>query len=103
MSLTTEISKLQIEVTKPTPYAFDLGLLLANDPNPLIVNTSTIEDDLINTARDGAQVLINQLLTACPILSTPDGVFLTLPKPETSLPREKVRSNIEFFIPFPLS
>ncbi|POS85612.1 hypothetical protein EPUL_004220 [Erysiphe pulchra] len=98
MSLSTEISKLLIEVTKSTPYNFDLGLLLANDPNPLIVNTSTIEDDLINTARDGAQVLINQLLTACPILSTPDGVLLTLPKPETNLPQKCYIFLLTFFV-----
>ncbi|TQS34539.1 hypothetical protein Golomagni_05073 [Golovinomyces magnicellulatus] len=88
MAVTTNDCKLPIEVNKPTPYTFDLGLLLACDPNPLI-NSSNLEDDLVATARDGAQALINQLLSTCPIASTPNGVLLTLPKPETSLPREK--------------
>ncbi|KAI6246713.1 Regulator of ribosome biosynthesis [Erysiphe necator] len=84
-----ETSKMPIEVTKPTPYTFDLGLLLANDPNSLPVSSANLEDDLTTIARDGAQVLINQLLSTCPISCTPDGVLLTLPQPETSLPREK--------------
>ncbi|KAI0515208.1 ribosomal biogenesis regulatory protein [Xylaria bambusicola] len=91
-------TKLEVAVERPTPYTFDLGLLLANDANP--INTSTpaestsmgvdpLEAQLIATARDGAQGLINQLLTTCPISSTPQGVLLSLPPPSTSLPREK--------------
>ncbi|TDZ58352.1 Regulator of ribosome biosynthesis [Colletotrichum trifolii] len=81
--------KLPVAVNKPTPYNFDLGLLLANDPNPLELDKSAIEDSLAATARDGAQALINQLLTACPLQSTSEGVLLTLPPPSTDLPREK--------------
>lgn len=82
---------LPITVNKPTPYTFDLGLLLAADPNPLLLTSSeNLEDDLANTARDGAQALLNQLLSTCPISSTPNGVLLSLPEIETRLPREKV-------------
>ncbi|KAI0155059.1 ribosomal biogenesis regulatory protein [Xylariaceae sp. FL1272] len=93
-------TKLEVAVNKPTPYTFDLGLLLANDANPLSSSTpaetpstsigvSSLEAQLIATARDGAQSLINQLLTTCPVTSTPSGVLLTLPHPTTPLPREK--------------
>ncbi|KAI1430048.1 ribosomal biogenesis regulatory protein [Xylaria sp. FL1777] len=100
MSLSTgkTRTKLDVAVERPTPYTFDLGLLLANDANP--INTSTpaetssmgvdpLEAQLIATARDGAQGIINQLLTTCPISSTPQGVLLSLPAPSTALPREK--------------
>jgi regulator of ribosome biosynthesis len=84
-------SKLPVQVQKPTPYTFDLGLLLANDPNPLFLTSpSNLEEDLAATARDGAQALLNQLLNTCPIAATPNGVLLSLPAIETRLPREKV-------------
>ncbi|GAB1310825.1 Rhodanese-related sulfurtransferase [Madurella fahalii] len=87
-------AKLPVTVDKPTPYTFDLGLLLANDPNPLNLpskptDTVTLESHLTSIARDGAQALINQLLTTTPISSTPQGVLLTLPPVQTALPREK--------------
>lgn len=83
--------KLPVAVDKPTPYTFDLGLLLASDPNPLELDTSDLETSLAAVARDGAQALINQLLTTCPITSSKtDGVLLTLPPVQaTTLPREK--------------
>lgn len=88
---TTTTTKLPVVVNKPTPYTFDLGLLLASDPNPLLLTSpSKLEDDLAATARDGAQALLNQLLSTCPIASTPNGVLLSLPEIETRLPREKV-------------
>jgi regulator of ribosome biosynthesis len=91
-------SKLPVQVQKPTPYTFDLGLLSAYDPNPLLLTTAeNLESDLAATARDGAQALLNQLLSTCPIVSTPAGVLLSLPAIETRLPREKVHS-----LPFPL-
>ena len=89
MAETKEKPALPVTVTKPTPYTFDLGLLLANDPNPL-QQTGNLEDDLSTTARDGSQALLNQLLTTCPIQSTPTGVLLSLPEISTPLPREKV-------------
>lgn len=58
----TAKTKLDVAVNKPTPYTFDLGLLLANDPNPL--NTSSadpsapLEERLSAVARDGAQALV---------------------------------------------
>ncbi|KAE9381143.1 ribosomal biogenesis regulatory protein [Stipitochalara longipes BDJ] len=86
----TAPSKLPVQVTKPTPYTFDLGLLLASDPNPLLLtSTPNLEQDLAATARDGAQELLNQLLSTCPITSTPSGVLLSLPSISTKLPREK--------------
>ncbi|KAK2755510.1 Rhodanese- sulfurtransferase [Arachnomyces sp. PD_36] len=87
-----------ITVSKPTPYTFDLGHLLANDPNPLPQTTPLTQNTILKTtARDGAQSLLNQLLTTCPITpsstsssaSTPTSLLLTLPPPTTHLPRHK--------------
>jgi regulator of ribosome biosynthesis len=75
-----------ITVNKPTPFTFDLGNLLANDPNPV---EASDEDTLRATARDAAQALINQLLSTCQIKSDSEGVHLVLPSPTTALPREK--------------
>jgi len=88
---TQQTPKLPVTVDKPTPYTFDLGLLLANDPNPLSISTdpSQREASLAAIARDGTQSLINQLLTTCQISATPAGVLLSLPPPQTPLPREK--------------
>jgi regulator of ribosome biosynthesis len=88
---TSKAPKLPVTVEKPTPYTFDLGLLLANDPNPLDISSepSQREASLAAIARDGTQSLINQLLTTCPITSTPAGVLLSLPPPQTTIPREK--------------
>lgn len=84
-----EKTKIPVAVEKPTPYTFDLGHLLAEDPNPITLEKSTMEDSLAEVARDGAQSLINQLLTTCALQSTKDGVLLSLPAPSTRLPREK--------------
>ncbi|KAH8884431.1 ribosomal biogenesis regulatory protein [Thozetella sp. PMI_491] len=84
-----EKKKLQVAVERPTPYYFDLGLLLANDPNPLQLDQSDKEDSLKATARDSAQSLINQLLTTCTITSSTEGVLLSLPAVSTPLPRAK--------------
>jgi regulator of ribosome biosynthesis len=94
LSIFASKPKLAVAVEKPTPYTFDLGLLLANDPNPLptLNKNDPIEAEatLASVARDGAQSLINQLLTTCPITSTKsDGVLLSLPTISTPLPREK--------------
>ncbi|KAF2744084.1 ribosomal biogenesis regulatory protein [Sporormia fimetaria CBS 119925] len=83
----TATSRLPVTVNKPTPFTFDLGNLTAFDPNPLPRGAS--EDDLADIARDGAQALINQLLSTCEAKSTSDGVHLVLPAPITALPREK--------------
>lgn len=89
MSLPGSKPKLPIAVEKPTPYTFDLGHLLAEDPNPVTLDRDALEQSLAEVARDGAQSLINQLLSTCPLSSTSDGVLLTLPAPSTQLPREK--------------
>jgi hypothetical protein len=90
-------SKLPVQVSKPTPYTFDLGLLCASDPNPLQLSSNDrLEEELAATARDGAQALLNQLLSTCPIASTPAGVLLSLPGISTALPREKVCYSILF-------
>ncbi|PHH67240.1 hypothetical protein CDD81_3009 [Ophiocordyceps australis] len=83
------LPKLPVAVDKPTPYTFDLGLLVAQDPNPVIIDPAAPELSLAQLARDGAQSLINQLLTTCPLRSTTDGVILSLPPLSTRLPREK--------------
>ncbi|KAF2708564.1 RRS1-domain-containing protein [Pleomassaria siparia CBS 279.74] len=77
----------EITVNRPTPYTFDLGNLLANDPNP--VPRDATEEQLAANARDAAQVLINQLLNTCDVKSTTDGVHILLPTQTTPLPREK--------------
>lgn len=89
MSLLNSKPKLPVAVEKPSPYTFDLGHLLAEDPNTITLDRSDIEQSLAEVARDGAQSLINQLLSTCPLKSTTDGVLLTLPPPTTRLPREK--------------
>lgn len=89
MALPNSKPKLPVIVEKPTPYTFDLGYLLAEDPNPVEINNSSLDQSLAEIARDGAQSLINQLLTTCPLTSTSDGVLLGLPQPATRLPREK--------------
>ncbi|KAJ5082164.1 regulator of ribosome biosynthesis [Penicillium argentinense] len=83
--------KLPITVSKPTPYTFDLGNILVNDPNPLELTTSKkLNENLKATARDGTQCLLNQLLTTCQITSSAkNGVLLNLPAPATAVPRHK--------------
>jgi regulator of ribosome biosynthesis len=80
-----------VTVSKPTPYTFDLGYLMANDPNPLeLPRSEPLNVSLKAVARDGTQSLLNQLLTTCPITSSAqNGVLLTLPPPTTVLPRHK--------------
>lgn len=78
-----------MNVDKPTPFTFDLGNLLANDPNPVQLNPDNKEETLAANARDAAQALINQLLSTCELKSTTDGVHLVLPQASTPLPREK--------------
>jgi regulator of ribosome biosynthesis len=88
MSLQATYTSLSpISVNKPTPFTFDLGNLLANDPNP--VPAEADEETLAATARDAAQALINQLLSTCEVKSSSDGVHLVLPAPTMALPREK--------------
>lgn len=89
MTVPSRRVKLPVAVEKPTPYTFDLGLLLGQDPNAITLDHSSLEQSLAQVARDGAQSIINQLLTTCPISPTKEGVLLSLPQPTTALPREK--------------
>lgn len=87
--------KLDIHVSPPIPFTFDLGNLCAFNPNPLPLTDSSAEQTqdletiLYNVTRDGAQLLLNQILTTVPLKSTTDGVLAELPEPSTKLPREK--------------
>ncbi|KIW42484.1 uncharacterized protein PV06_06030 [Exophiala oligosperma] len=88
--------RLPTTVEKPTPYTYDLAYLTATDPNPLPSTSALLSQSytarntsLQSVARDGAQTLLNTLLTTCSITSTPDGLLMTLPPPVTQLPRWK--------------
>ncbi|OAP55056.1 hypothetical protein AYL99_10756 [Fonsecaea erecta] len=92
----TKAGKLPTTVEKPTPYIYELGYLTAIDPNPLPATSHLLSQSLAerneglrHIARDGAQSLLNTLLTTCPIQSTPEGLFMTLPVPQHYLPRWK--------------
>ncbi|KAF2645647.1 putative ribosome biogenesis protein [Massarina eburnea CBS 473.64] len=90
MTESTLTSRRPVTVDKPTPLTFDLGNLLANDPNPVVFSDRDhLEETLSANARDAAQALINQLLSTCEIKASADGVHLVLPAPTTLLPREK--------------
>ena len=81
--------RLPVTVSKPIPYTFDLGNLVCVDTNPLPPSDRITEADITAAARDCAQALLNQLLSTCPIVRSEDSVTLTLPGPDTPLPREK--------------
>lgn len=85
------MSAMDVDTPRAQPYTFDLGNMLCNDPNPLPSLASHKEEVLTKTAQSCAQSLIHQLLTACPITRAEgDGSLeITLPAPETALPREK--------------
>ncbi|KIX97868.1 uncharacterized protein Z520_06646 [Fonsecaea multimorphosa CBS 102226] len=92
----TKAEKLPTTVEKPTPYTYELGYLTAIDPNPLPATSQLLSqslsernESLRQIARDGAQSLLNTLLTTCPIQSTPEGLIMTLPAPQHYLPRWK--------------
>lgn len=77
-----------VTVTKPTPYNYDLAHLCGTDPNTLPTPSATTHTlspaDLQSLARDGAQSLINTLLTHCDIQSTPEGPTISLSLRPTS-------------------
>ncbi|KAI5810801.1 ribosomal biogenesis regulatory protein [Pyronema omphalodes] len=68
-----------------------MGNLVCFDTNPLDPETyKTDREACLNAViREGAQAIINQVLTALTLKSTADGVFAELPEPVTPLPREK--------------
>ncbi|KAJ3290467.1 Rhodanese- sulfurtransferase [Borealophlyctis nickersoniae] len=79
-----------VEVEKPVPLDFDLGNLVAFDLNA--VDESQLrtnpKDCLQNLARDGTQLLLNQIFNL-PTTTTLEGVFAQLPEAVTVLPRAK--------------
>ncbi|KAJ1648174.1 Rhodanese- sulfurtransferase [Coemansia erecta] len=82
-----------IQVDRLIPVEFDLGLLSCFDinmldENKLKSNPTTRNNYLKELAREGAQLLINELFSL-PTTIDEDSYYATLPKPTTVLPREK--------------
>ena len=90
--MATEVSeRLPTAVNKPTPYTYDLSHLVAIDANPLPPTQTLLNQDLetrnatLKTyARDGAQSLLNTLLTTTSITSNSDSLLMTLPPADIS-------------------
>ncbi|KAI9292016.1 RRS1-domain-containing protein [Neoconidiobolus thromboides FSU 785] len=88
-----EEAKKSVQVEKAIPLNYDLGLLCATDINTMD-NTKfkklddNLDDYLKRYCRDGIQLLLNQVFSL-PVVASEDGYMVTLPKPNTSLPREK--------------
>lgn len=87
-----EAEKLRlITVHKELELQFDLGNLLAIDPNPpdgKAFRQQKRAEFLCSLARDNTQLLMNQLWTL-PTQRVQECVVATLPEPTTRLPREK--------------
>ncbi|XP_056378029.1 ribosome biogenesis regulatory protein homolog [Hyla sarda] len=87
-----EAEKLKlITVHKELELQFDLGNLLAIDPNPPDIKAFRQQNRaafLSALARDNTQLLINQLWTL-PTQRVQESVVVNLPGPTTRLPREK--------------
>ncbi|KAG8570733.1 hypothetical protein GDO81_011390 [Engystomops pustulosus] len=80
-----------ITVHKELELQFDLGNLLAIDPNPpdtKAFRQQNRAEYLRSLARDNTQLLINQLWTL-PTERVQESVVVKLPDPSTRLPREK--------------
>ncbi|GBB98617.1 hypothetical protein RclHR1_03280013 [Rhizophagus clarus] len=89
--LETQKSKYEtITVEKQIPLQYDLALLAAFDTNAL--DESRLKNDRDNYlkeyARDGTQLLINQIFKL-PITSSEMGILAELPEQITVIPREK--------------
>ncbi|KAM8966684.1 ribosome biogenesis regulatory protein homolog [Pelodytes ibericus] len=87
-----EVEKLKrITVQKELDLQFDLGNMLAIDPNAAnsrAFNQQNREEALRSLARDNTQLLINQLWSL-PNHRVQEAVVVNLPEPTTRLPREK--------------
>ncbi|KAK8759696.1 hypothetical protein V5799_002672 [Amblyomma americanum] len=86
-----EASYKPIEVVKDLDLEFDLGNLLATDPNPLDcakLKSQSREEYLKELARDDTQLLINKLFEL-PTERKEDVVVAVLPEGTTRIPREK--------------
>ncbi|GAA5948544.1 hypothetical protein JCM3765_004918 [Sporobolomyces pararoseus] len=79
-----------ISVKKELPVEFDLGLLACFDPNPIDLESyqEDKEQTLISNARDGIQLLVNEIWNQ-PTRIVDEGVIADLPAIATALPREK--------------
>ncbi|GAA5852702.1 hypothetical protein JCM8547_002594 [Rhodosporidiobolus lusitaniae] len=79
-----------ITVNKEIPVEFDLGLLACFDPNPVDLESYQAEKEqvLLSNARDGIQLLVNEIWSQ-PTRIVEEGVVADLPPIATGLPREK--------------
>ncbi|GAA5828415.1 hypothetical protein JCM11251_006234 [Rhodosporidiobolus azoricus] len=79
-----------ITVDKEIPVEFDLGLLACFDPNPIDLETYQAEKEsaLLSNARDGIQLLVNEIWSQKTRI-VDEGVVADLPPIATGLPREK--------------
>ncbi|GAA5969678.1 hypothetical protein JCM11641_008003 [Rhodosporidiobolus odoratus] len=79
-----------ITVDKEIPVEFDLGLLACFDPNPIDLESYQAEKEqtLLSNARDGIQLLVNEIWSQ-PTRVVDEGVVADLPPIATGLPREK--------------
>lgn len=82
-----------VQVKKPIPMTFDLGLLAGFDINTLEESKfktpgKALNDYLKDICRDGVQLLLNEVFQL-PVIGTDLGFVASLPKPTTVLPREK--------------
>ncbi|KND00134.1 uncharacterized protein SPPG_04476 [Spizellomyces punctatus DAOM BR117] len=78
------------EVEKAIPVDFDLRNLVAFDTNPVdhALLRSSPDTYLKNLAREGAQLLVNQIF-GLPTETAQEGVFAKLPDATTQIPRAK--------------
>jgi len=90
MASTDESSIRSTIVEKTLQLDYDLGNLLASDPNDLSARDLKISPDayLKSLTRDNTQLLFNQVWTL-PFERVDDVVIAKLPKPTFLLPREK--------------
>ncbi|BGP38764.1 Rhodanese-related sulfurtransferase [Rhodotorula kratochvilovae] len=79
-----------ITVNKEIPVEIDLGLLAVFDPNPIDLESyqTDKERSLLDHARDGIQLLVNELWSQNTRV-VDDDVIASLPPIATALPREK--------------
>ncbi|GAA6027787.1 hypothetical protein JCM8097_001719 [Rhodosporidiobolus ruineniae] len=79
-----------ISVNKEIPVEFDLGLLACFDPNPVDLESYQAEKEstLLSNARDGIQLLVNEIWSQNTRI-VDEGVIADLPPIATGLPREK--------------
>ncbi|GAA5841036.1 hypothetical protein JCM9279_001296 [Rhodotorula babjevae] len=79
-----------ITVSKEIPVELDLGLLAVFDPNPIDLESyqTDKERSLLDHARDGIQLLVNELWSQKTRI-VDDDVIADLPPIATGLPREK--------------